>query len=197
MLSRMARPCGGLRVARLFAPSIAACRTLSAGTCRRSLSTSAPPPEEAPPVTAASEDEPAALVFEGPKAGLVRTMKMVSVGNLSFAIVAAPLLYLVTDASGSPGKGIAMSALLLTFGGGWPQRDSNWIPAFRLHARRPPSALPSCGISEGWPFESLSRQHHSGSHVGHQDIRQIGHHRARARRPHCHHTHLLRRRPGH
>ena len=48
----------------------------------------------------------------------MRTMKMVSVGNLSFACISSPLIYVATSMSGAPGKGIAMSALLLSFGGG-------------------------------------------------------------------------------
>lgn len=58
------------------------------------------------------------MLFEGPKAKLVRTMKMVSIANLGFAVASTPILYAVTLASGAPGKGIAMSALLLLFGGG-------------------------------------------------------------------------------
>jgi len=67
---------------------------------------------------AAAADVTAELLFDGPKAKLVRTMKMVSIANLSFAIISSPILYAVTSASGAPAKGIAMSALLLFFGGG-------------------------------------------------------------------------------
>lgn len=45
-------------------------------------------------------------------------MKMVSIANLSFAVASSPLIYAATLAGGAPGKGLAMSALLLTFGGG-------------------------------------------------------------------------------
>ena len=57
-------------------------------------------------------------VFTGPKAGLVTTMKRVSIANLSFAVTSAPLLYYITNLAGTPVKGVAMSALLLAFGGG-------------------------------------------------------------------------------
>ena len=49
---------------------------------------------------------------------MVTTMKRVSIGNLSFAITATPLLLYATQVGGAPGSGIAMSAVLLAFGGG-------------------------------------------------------------------------------
>jgi len=49
---------------------------------------------------------------------MVTTMKRVSIGNLTFAITATPLLLYATQIGGAPGSGIAMSALLLAFGGG-------------------------------------------------------------------------------
>lgn len=45
-------------------------------------------------------------------------MKLVSVANLSFAVISSPILYAATSMAGAPSKGIAMSALLLFFGGG-------------------------------------------------------------------------------
>ena len=56
-------------------------------------------------------------LFEGPKGKLVTTMKRVSIANLSFAVISAPVLYFVTSLADAPAKGIAMSVLLLTFGG--------------------------------------------------------------------------------
>ena len=79
---------------------------------RRWLSAKAEVPEQPPAAEAPM------MLFEGPKAKLVRTMKMVSIANLGFAVASTPILYAVTLASGAPGKGIAMSALLLLFGGG-------------------------------------------------------------------------------
>jgi len=84
---------------------------------RRTLTTGAPEPKAAADEEKVPDTEPH-LLFEGPKASLVRTMKLVSVSNLGFAIVSSPILYYATSAAGAPGKGIAMSALLLTFGGG-------------------------------------------------------------------------------
>ena len=78
----------------------------------RWLSAKAEVPEQPPAA------EAPVMLFEGPKAKLVRTMKMVSIANLGFAVASTPILYAVTLASGAPGKGIAMSALLLLFGGG-------------------------------------------------------------------------------
>jgi hypothetical protein len=79
---------------------------------RRWLSAKAEVPGQPPAA------EAPVMLFEGPKAKLVRTMKMVSIANLGFAVASTPILYAVTLASGAPGKGIAMSALLLLFGGG-------------------------------------------------------------------------------
>lgn len=71
---------------------------------------------------APAEDEPPAaeppLIYEGAKNKIVATIKKVSIANLGFAIASTPLLYVATNAMGSPGKGIAMSSLLLFFGGG-------------------------------------------------------------------------------
>ena len=58
------------------------------------------------------------LLFEGTKASMVTTMKRVSIGNLSFAVTASPLLLYATQIAGAPGSGVAMSCLLLAFGGG-------------------------------------------------------------------------------
>ena len=50
--------------------------------------------------------------------GDLTTLKRLSVANLGFAVAAAPLLQYITNATGAPGKGVAMSAVLLIFGGG-------------------------------------------------------------------------------
>ena len=92
----------------------------SIATRDRSLCTAAAPEGES---SAGTPDElpdeaPPRLLFEGPKSQTVRTMKMVSVGNLSFACISSPLIVISTQIGGAPATGIAMSALLLTFGGG-------------------------------------------------------------------------------
>ena len=71
--------------------------------------------EDATPPAA---DEAPVCLFEGPKGSLVTTMKRVSIANLTFALVSSPIICAATQAGGAPGKGIAMSALLLAFGGG-------------------------------------------------------------------------------
>ncbi|KAL3931939.1 MAG: hypothetical protein SGPRY_000912 [Prymnesium sp.] len=58
------------------------------------------------------------VIFEGGKNKIVGTLKKLSIANLGFALASAPLLQYITSASGSPGKGIAMSGLLIFFGGG-------------------------------------------------------------------------------
>ena len=92
---------------------------VSIATRDRSLCTAAAPEGES---SAATPDEPPdeqpRLLFEGPKSQTVKTMKMVSVGNLSFACISSPLIVISTQIGGAPATGIAMSALLLTFGGG-------------------------------------------------------------------------------
>ena len=42
---------------------------------------------------------------------------MESIGNLAFALASAPLLHYITSAMGQSGKGVAMSTLLVGFGG--------------------------------------------------------------------------------
>ena len=113
MLRRCAlsRPClhrtllGPSPTLRLGAP-----RLLARSRC----SAAAPPPPANEPAAA---PEPA-LMYEGAKNKIVGTIKKVSIANLGFAVVSSPLLYVATNAMGSPGKGIAMSSLLLFFGGG-------------------------------------------------------------------------------
>ena len=51
-------------------------------------------------------------VFEGAKNKVVTTIKKVSIANLGFAIASVPVLQYITAASGNPGKGVAMSALV-------------------------------------------------------------------------------------
>jgi len=72
----------------------------------------AAPPEDKEPSTGPNH------VYEGAKNKVVKTIKTVSIANLGFAVASAPLLQYITQLSGSPGKGIAMSSLLLFFGGG-------------------------------------------------------------------------------
>ena len=57
-------------------------------------------------------------MYEGAKNQIVKTLKKLSVANLGFAVASAPLLQYITAATGSSGKGVAMSGLLLFFGGG-------------------------------------------------------------------------------
>ena len=56
------------------------------------------------------------LLYEGAKNKIVKTIKMVSIANLGFAIGACPVLHYVTSMAGSPGKGIAMSGLVCRTG---------------------------------------------------------------------------------
>lgn len=51
-------------------------------------------------------------VYEGAKNKVVQTLKKVSVANLGFAVLSTPLLQYITAATGNPGKGVAMSALV-------------------------------------------------------------------------------------
>jgi hypothetical protein len=80
-------------------------------------------------------------MFEGAKNKIVKTLKLASIANLGFAVASGtpalapcqrricrslalcaratvPLLQYITAASGASGKGVAMSMLLLSFGGG-------------------------------------------------------------------------------
>lgn len=72
----------------------------------------AAPPEDKEPPTGPNH------IYEGAKNKVVKTIKTVSIANLGFAVASAPLLQYITQLSGNPGKGIAMSSLLLFFGGG-------------------------------------------------------------------------------
>ena len=58
------------------------------------------------------------MLYEGAKNKIVKSLKTVSIANLGFAVASAPLLQYITAASGNSGKGVAMSGLLLFFGGG-------------------------------------------------------------------------------
>lgn len=71
--------------------------------------------EETP--AAPVDDGAPKLLFEGAKAKIVKTLKMASIANLGFAALSVPLLQYITSATGAGGKGAAMSALLLSFGG--------------------------------------------------------------------------------
>ena len=74
---------------------------------------SAPPKDGAAPAAEAETK----VLFIGSKNRMVSTLKKLSIANLGFAGASAPLLYYITSATGGGGKGIAMSAILLTFGG--------------------------------------------------------------------------------
>lgn len=72
-----------------------------------------------PDVSAApAEEEKPKVLYEGAKNKLVATLKKVSIANLGFAVTSAPVLQYITSMSGQSGKGVAMSALLIFFGGG-------------------------------------------------------------------------------
>lgn len=58
------------------------------------------------------------FIFEGGKNKVVATLKKLSIANLGFALAGTPILQYITSATGNPGKGIAMSGLILFFGGG-------------------------------------------------------------------------------
>jgi hypothetical protein len=58
------------------------------------------------------------VVYDGAKNKVVGTLKMLSVANLGFALASAPIIQYITAAAQMPGKGVAMSSLLLFFGGG-------------------------------------------------------------------------------
>ena len=57
-------------------------------------------------------------VYDGAKNKVVQTLKKLSVANMAFALGSAPLIQYITSASGMGGKGVAMSSLLIFFGGG-------------------------------------------------------------------------------
>ncbi len=72
-----------------------------------------------------ADDEPSSqqppqstTVYEGAKNKIVMTLKLASIANLGFAVASVPLLQYITAATGNEGKGVAMSALLVMFGGG-------------------------------------------------------------------------------
>mmetsp|Transcript_39953 Transcript_39953/g.87675 ORF Transcript_39953/g.87675 Transcript_39953/m.87675 type:complete len:241 (-) Transcript_39953:294-1016(-) len=71
-------------------------------------------------------EEEEKLLFKGGKNKMVVYLKRASILNLAFAGLAAPLLHFITSASGNGGKGIAMSAILLTFGGA-TTAGLNWV----------------------------------------------------------------------
>ena len=65
---------------------------------------------EAKPAEAAEEKE--VLVYEGAKNKIVMTLKKLSIANLGFAVMSAPVLQYITSAAGAGGKGVAMSGLV-------------------------------------------------------------------------------------
>ena len=92
---------------RALAPSIASSRCAGASVYRFCSSQPDQPREsEAPP-----SDKPA-LVYEGAKNKIVITLKTLSIANLGFAVVSAPILQYITAAHGNSGKGTAMAALV-------------------------------------------------------------------------------------
>jgi len=68
---------------------------------------------EEPPAESKPADDKPMVLFEGAKNKLVMHLKMVSIGNLGLAITTTPVLQYVAGA-----KGMLMSGLFLTFGGG-------------------------------------------------------------------------------
>ena len=86
---------------------------LRAPALRRCLCSEAPKAPEPEPEPA---PEVPKLLFSSPKEKMVKTIKMVSIGNLMFGVAATPLLYYITSMVGSGGKGIAMSSLIVGFG---------------------------------------------------------------------------------
>ena len=68
--------------------------------------------EEAPKAEAAAEATAPVLVYEGAKNKIVTTLKMASIANLGFALSSVPILQYITQATGNPGKGAAMSSLV-------------------------------------------------------------------------------------
>jgi hypothetical protein len=67
---------------------------------------------EAEDMSTAEEPETSVLLYEGAKNKIVKTIKMVSIANLGFALAACPILQYITALSGTPGKGVAMSGLV-------------------------------------------------------------------------------------
>lgn len=80
--------------------------------CMRFCSTTTTPEKK--------DDEPTEpqLVYEGAKNQIVGKLKKLSVANLAFAVVSAPIIQYITSAADMAGKGVAMSSLLIFFGGG-------------------------------------------------------------------------------
>jgi len=111
--------------ARLRVPLAAARPCLSSRTVR-AFCTSEPNKEAAPAEAAPAQEEAPTLLFTGGKNQMVKYLKKASILNLGFAISAAPLLHYITSASGSGGKGIAMSAILVSFGG-ITTAGLNWV----------------------------------------------------------------------
>merc|ERR1712087_709453 len=83
----------------------------------RAVCTSTPLSKSHEPTKDAPQEETPSLLFTGGKNQMVKYLKKASIANLGFAFSAAPLLHYITSATGSGGKGIAMSAILVSFGG--------------------------------------------------------------------------------
>ena len=90
---------------RALAPSIAPSRCAGASMRRFCSSQPAEEAESAP------SDKPA-LVYEGAKNKIVITLKTLSIANLAFAVISAPILQYITAAHGNSGKGTAMASLV-------------------------------------------------------------------------------------
>ena len=85
-------------------------------------------------------------VYEGAKNKVVTTIKKVSIGNLAFAILSTPLLQYITAATGSPGKGVAMSSLVRAAGTFITARARAWTRATACRpCTGPVLALPTLG----------------------------------------------------
>jgi len=66
---------------------------------------------------------------------MVRVLKKASIGNLAFAVLSAPVLHFITSQTGNGGKGVAMSTLLVFFGGS-TTAALTWISGTYVYAIR-------------------------------------------------------------
>ena len=125
-LARAAGPilrCRATALPRALTPTInplLSCRPATISLARFGSGRAEEPPPTAEEATAEAKPQPpeAGMLYEGAKNKIVKSLKTVSIANLGFAVASAPLLQYITAASGNSGKGVAMSGLLLFFGGG-------------------------------------------------------------------------------
>ena len=91
---------------------------LCAPALRRLCDSAGPDADAGPKVDASGAYESEAVLFEGGKNTMVKTLKMASIANLGFALASAPLLHFITSQTGHEATGWAMSGLLVFFGAG-------------------------------------------------------------------------------